>query len=146
MNYLRQFAEAGVGLMVVSAVGRSKDSKGRSSYTEGLSLASFRESSELEFGADDAFIRGRTNAVMGRCGSLLSIEVRQSGEPSFPYSFRTACKGGGLMATADRHGTGRTWSRTRWLVVSALVIAVIAAVVLILTYTGGGSSGGGGGY
>ncbi|MFM9964254.1 MAG: hypothetical protein ACKV2Q_23880, partial [Planctomycetaceae bacterium] len=31
--------------------------QGRSSYSgEGLSLASFRESSELEFGADDAFI------------------------------------------------------------------------------------------
>lgn len=29
---------------------------GRSSYTEGLSLASFRETSELEYGADDAFI------------------------------------------------------------------------------------------
>ena len=30
--------------------------KGRSSYTDGLSLASFRETSELEYGADDAFI------------------------------------------------------------------------------------------
>jgi replicative DNA helicase len=56
MNYLRQFADAGVAVMVISAVGRGRDSKGRSSYTEGLSLASFRESSELEFGADDAFI------------------------------------------------------------------------------------------
>lgn len=56
MSYLRQFADAGVALIVVSAVGRSKDSKGRSSYVEGLNLASFRESSELEFGADDAFI------------------------------------------------------------------------------------------
>lgn len=57
MGYLRQFAEAGVAVMVISAVGRSKDAKGRSSYSgEGLSLASFRESSELEFGADDAFI------------------------------------------------------------------------------------------
>jgi replicative DNA helicase len=56
MDYLRQFADAGVAVVVVSAVGRGKDSKGRSSYAEGLSLASFRESSELEFGADDAFI------------------------------------------------------------------------------------------
>ena len=56
MNYLRQFADNGMAMMVVSAVGRGKDSKGRSSYAEGLSLASFRESSELEFGADDAFI------------------------------------------------------------------------------------------
>src|SRR5262249_57566382 len=56
MSFLRQFADAGTALVVVSAVGRSKDSKGRSSYGEGLNLASFRESSELEFGADDAFI------------------------------------------------------------------------------------------
>jgi replicative DNA helicase len=57
MNYLRQFADAGVAVVVVSAVSRAKDSKGRTSYSgDGLNLASFRESSELEFGADDAFI------------------------------------------------------------------------------------------
>jgi len=43
--------------VVVSAVGRTKDARGRSSYQgDGLNLASFRESSELEFGADDAFM------------------------------------------------------------------------------------------
>jgi replicative DNA helicase len=57
MDYLRQFADAGTAVIVVSAIGRTKDSRGRSSYAgEGLNLASFRESSELEFGADDAFI------------------------------------------------------------------------------------------
>jgi replicative DNA helicase len=57
MDYLRQFADAGVAVLVVSAVGRGKDAKGRSSYAgDALSLASFRESSELEFGADDAFL------------------------------------------------------------------------------------------
>lgn len=54
---MREFADAGVAVVVASAVGRTKDAKGRSSYAgEGLALASFRESSELEFGADDAFI------------------------------------------------------------------------------------------
>jgi replicative DNA helicase len=57
MNYLRQFADAGVAVVVVSAVGRTKDRHGRNTYAgDGLNLASFRESSELEFGADDAFI------------------------------------------------------------------------------------------
>lgn len=57
MNYLRQFADAGVAVVCVAAVSRSKDNKGRSSYDgDGLNLASFRESSELEFGADDCFI------------------------------------------------------------------------------------------
>src|SRR5262249_10991180 len=57
MDHLRHFADDGVAVIVVSAVGRTKDSKGRSTYArEGLNLASFRESSELEFGADDAYI------------------------------------------------------------------------------------------
>jgi replicative DNA helicase len=56
MNYLRQFADSRFAIVVVAALARSKDSKGRSSYTDGLSLASFRETSELEYGADDAFI------------------------------------------------------------------------------------------
>lgn len=57
MDYIRHFADAGVAVLVVSAVGRTKDAEGRSSYSgESMSLASFRESSELEYGADDAYI------------------------------------------------------------------------------------------
>lgn len=57
MDSIRRFADAGCCVIALSAVGRSKDSKGRSSYSgDGLSLASFRESSELEYGADDAFL------------------------------------------------------------------------------------------
>src|SRR5262249_14331288 len=41
MDYLRQFADAGVAVVVVSAIGRTKDGKGRSTYAgEGLNLAS----------------------------------------------------------------------------------------------------------
>lgn len=56
MDHLRKFADVGMSVVVISAVGRSKDKKGRNAYGEGLNLASFRESSELEFGADSAFI------------------------------------------------------------------------------------------
>lgn len=57
MNFIRAFAEAGCGVFVVAAVARTKDKRGKTSYdADGLSLASFRESSELEFGCDDAFI------------------------------------------------------------------------------------------
>lgn len=57
MNYLRQFADAGAAVIVVSSVGRQKNSKGSSTYAaDSLNLASFKESGELEFGADDAFI------------------------------------------------------------------------------------------
>lgn len=61
MNYIRQFADAGAAVVVVSSVGRQKDKGGRSSYGgENLNLASFKESGELEFGADDAFILAPT--------------------------------------------------------------------------------------
>jgi replicative DNA helicase len=57
MDYLRQFADAGVAVLAVAAVGRTRDSKGRSTYAgDGLNLASFRESSELEYGADSAYL------------------------------------------------------------------------------------------
>lgn len=57
MDFLRQFADQKKSLIVVSAVGRTKDTRGRNSYTgDGLNLASFKESGELEYGADDAFI------------------------------------------------------------------------------------------
>lgn len=55
MDYLRQFADADRAVVVLSAIGRTKDTHGRTTYT-GAGLASFRESSELEFGADDAFV------------------------------------------------------------------------------------------
>lgn len=57
MDYLRQFADADVAVIAVAAVSRTKDSRGRSTYDGAeLNLASFRESSELEYGADDAYL------------------------------------------------------------------------------------------
>ncbi|MFM8282789.1 MAG: DnaB-like helicase C-terminal domain-containing protein [Planctomycetaceae bacterium] len=57
MDSLRRLASRGLAVIVVSALGRTRDRAGRSSYSgDGLSLASFRETSELEYGADDAFI------------------------------------------------------------------------------------------
>ena len=64
---------------------------------------------------------------------------------------RRETKGGGPVATYhEEHArTGlRSWSRTRWLLVSVVLIAIVIGVVLIVTYTGGGGSSGpgGGGY
>lgn len=57
MGYLRQFADAGVAVIVVSRVSRGRDAKGRSSYAaDALTLASFSESAELEFGSDSAYL------------------------------------------------------------------------------------------
>ena len=66
MNHLRCFADAGTAVLVISAVGRGRDSRGRSSYeSDALSLASFRESSELEFGADDAYLLAPDRSTPG---------------------------------------------------------------------------------
>lgn len=74
MSKLRQAADVGLGVLVVSAVGRSRDAKGRASYSEGLGLASFRETSELEYGADDAYILTEGEAPNERV--LLHLKCR----------------------------------------------------------------------
>ncbi len=51
---LRRFCDAGAAVLVASAVARQKG-KGGSTYS-GLNLASFRGSSELEYGTDAAFL------------------------------------------------------------------------------------------
>lgn len=57
MGYLREMAAAGAAVIIISALSRSKDNKGRPSYaSEGMSLSSFRDTSELEYGADDAYL------------------------------------------------------------------------------------------
>ena len=76
MGFIRQFADAGLAVVALSAVGRSKDKKGRSSYAgDGLSLASFKESGELEYGADDAFLI----VPVGETGddAVVDVELRQ---------------------------------------------------------------------
>ncbi len=123
MDYLRQFADAGVAVFVISAVTRSKDSKGRSSYAgEGLNLASFRESSELEFGADDAFIlhpddddaegeRVKLKHLKSRHGECRTLTLRfdrprQSFTPADPAPAAQADRG--KLAASLRTLWGRT--------------------------------------
>jgi replicative DNA helicase len=85
MSGIRRLALAGVAVIVVSSVGRRKDSKGQSTYA-GLNLASFRGSAELEFGADSAYILDNLDdAVTLRCvkaryGRPSSIDLQFVGE------------------------------------------------------------------
>jgi replicative DNA helicase len=56
LDTFRAFAGAGRGLLVLSSVGRQPTGKhGKSSYTD-LGLASFKESGDIEYSADDAFV------------------------------------------------------------------------------------------
>jgi replicative DNA helicase len=116
MNYLRQFADAGVAVVVVSAVSRAKDSKGRTSYSgDGLNLASFRESSELEFGADDAFIltpHAKADDVVilrhlkSRNGECRDVDLK------FDRPLQRFTAAGTLPASEEKH-TGRLQSALR---------------------------------
>jgi replicative DNA helicase len=57
MSELRSLADGGAAIIAAAALTRSRDGKGRASYAgQHLSLASFRESSELEYGCDAAFL------------------------------------------------------------------------------------------
>ncbi len=89
MGSLRQFADAGVAIIVVAALARSKDAKGRSSYNDGLSLASFRETSELEYGADDAFILAPDDGeeASSSCVILKHLKSRHGEARDIPLTF-----------------------------------------------------------
>lgn len=117
MTSLRLFAGAGVAVLAVAAVGRGKDSKGRSAY-DGLGLASFRESSELEYGADDAFLLlpdpdDRPGALV-----LRHVKSRYGAPTDIPLKFDGRQQQFTAAATTERAGEGLQakladlWSRT----------------------------------
>jgi replicative DNA helicase len=56
ISQARGIAEAGVCVVLVSAVGRTSSKKNGGYNGKELGLASFRESSEIEYGVDDAFV------------------------------------------------------------------------------------------
>jgi replicative DNA helicase len=56
MNQFRRLADTGACVVLVSAVSRTASKKNGGYDGQSLDLGSFRESSEIEYGADDAFI------------------------------------------------------------------------------------------
>ncbi len=85
MNQVRALATAGAGVVLVSSVSRQKNAVGGSTYA-GLSLAAFRGSAELEFGADSAFILHTSKegiaaleCVKSRFGQMRDIPLRFNG-------------------------------------------------------------------
>jgi replicative DNA helicase len=82
---LRKMATAGAFVLCISAVSRQRDAKGKATYSD-LGLASFRGSSELEFGADSAFILEPADDT-GR--TVLRCHKNRHGEPvDLPLRFR----------------------------------------------------------
>lgn len=68
MNTFRRIADAGVCVVLVSAVGRPSTKKGGGYNSNELGLASLRESSEIEYGCDDIYIMAAEEQAGGRNG------------------------------------------------------------------------------
>jgi replicative DNA helicase len=92
MNFLRQFADARCAVLAVSSVSRARDAKGRSTYSgDELNLASYRESSELEFGADDAYMLTRQAEEAGpSIVTLRHLKSRNGEMRDIPLRFHGA--------------------------------------------------------
>ena len=85
MTGVRALATAGAGVLLVSSVLRQKSKTGSSTY-QGLSLAAFRGSAELEFGADSAYLlhaekdgTAALECVKSRFGRQRDIALRFDG-------------------------------------------------------------------
>jgi replicative DNA helicase len=118
MNYIRQFADVGAAVIVVSSVGRQKNNKGGSTYAgDSLNLASFKESGELEFGADDAFIL--TPGETARTVELKHLKARHTEQQDITLGFNGRLQtftptesDGGNPASAGLSGSLRDlWER-----------------------------------
>jgi replicative DNA helicase len=91
MDMLRQFAAAGCAVLALSAVGRSRDNAGRSTYAAGsMSLASFRDSGELEYGADDAFLLAPVDDADPNVVRLSHLKCRHGAQRSVDLNFDRA--------------------------------------------------------
>jgi replicative DNA helicase len=68
MHEARQIANAGVCCVLISAVGRTPSKKDGGYASRELGLGSFRESSEIEYGVDEAFVlvEESSDAITGR--------------------------------------------------------------------------------
>jgi replicative DNA helicase len=91
MDMLRQFAAAGCAVLALSAVGRSRDNAGRSTYSAAaMSLASYRDSGELEYGADDAFLLAPVDEADKSVVRLSHLKSRHGAEHTVDLRFDRA--------------------------------------------------------
>jgi replicative DNA helicase len=85
MSELRRLADRGrIGILAAAAVSRSRDNRGKATYDgKHLSIASLRESGELEYGCDDCLILHPTDDTPNAPvrSMLLRHEKARYGEP-----------------------------------------------------------------
>jgi hypothetical protein len=122
MSDVRRLALGGAAVVAVSSVSRQNDHRGRITY-EGLGMASFRGSAELEFGADSAYVLDAADGVATlRCvkhrfGRPADVHLRFAGEyqrfdPGEPLDSYDAAPGeGGAAVTTEPPPPGSAWAR-----------------------------------
>jgi hypothetical protein len=99
---IRRFASAGCAVVALSAVGRSRDASGRSTYAAGsMSLASFRDSGELEYGADDAYVLAPVDDRDPSVVRLSHLKSRHGAQRSIDLRFDRAHQSFTLIGDAD---------------------------------------------
>lgn len=106
MQLLRQFTDAGQAVVVVSALSRQRGKSG-STY-DGAGLASFRESSEAEYGADDAYLLAADPKGEAGDGAMILAHVKaRHGEPtSLALTFDGAHQSFTALAPEERPAAG----------------------------------------
>jgi replicative DNA helicase len=91
MDMLRLFAGQGAAVLALSAVGRSRDNAGRSTYSaSAMSLASYRDSGELEYGADDAFLLAPVDDAEPNVVRLSHFKCRHGAQRTIDMNFDRA--------------------------------------------------------
>ena len=107
MNHARKLADSGVCVLVISAVSRQKASSG-SSY-HGLGLASFRGSSELEYGADSAWVLKLDDHNNPQGSVRLQCEKNRHGEtPSLLLNFDRVRQSFSVMSELEKNSITHT--------------------------------------
>jgi replicative DNA helicase len=111
MDLLRKVAFTGCAVLAVSAVSRARDKGGRPTYAApALTMASFRESSELEYGADDAFLLAPVKDENPSVVRLSHLKCRHGKPRTIDLHFDRACQSFTLMSEVDT--TAPNGSRT----------------------------------
>jgi replicative DNA helicase len=91
MDSIRAFATAGAGVLALAALARTRGSGG-STYEVSDPLAAFRDSSELEYGADEAFILERASPETGEVATLRHGKCRDGELRDVQLRFHGACQ------------------------------------------------------
>lgn len=91
MDEVRKFANAGAGVLALAALARTRGSGG-STYEVSDPLAAFRDSSELEYGADEAFVLERASPESGEVATLRHGKCRDGELRDVRLRFHGACQ------------------------------------------------------